>query len=80
HLGALHRHAFTAPFFEMLSPLDHCIEMLRQRIMCTGDVGMITFDWVKGHKKPYPNFSTMHVCRKLDNILDWSARHAVDVP
>lgn len=60
--------------------LDHCIEMLRQRIMCTGDVGMITFDWVKGHKKPYPNFSTMHVCRKLDNILDWSARHAVDVP
>ncbi|OSX62425.1 hypothetical protein POSPLADRAFT_1142692, partial [Postia placenta MAD-698-R-SB12] len=59
--------------------LDHCIEMLRQRILCTGDVGMITFDWVKGHKKPYPNFNTLHVCRKLDNILDWSARHAVDI-
>ncbi|KAG1718418.1 uncharacterized protein EDB91DRAFT_1297460, partial [Suillus paluster] len=45
--------------------LDHCIEMMRQNIMCNADVTMITWDWVEGHKSPYPNFNTRHQCRNL---------------
>ncbi|OSX61512.1 hypothetical protein POSPLADRAFT_1034133 [Postia placenta MAD-698-R-SB12] len=50
---------------------DHCIEMLRQQIMCVGDVGVITFYWVEGHTQPYPDFNTMHRCRDFEKILAW---------
>lgn len=27
------------------SHLDHCLEVLREEIMCTGDVSILTFYW-----------------------------------
>ncbi|KAG2063638.1 hypothetical protein BDR04DRAFT_1111304, partial [Suillus decipiens] len=60
--------------------LDHCIEMIRQNIMCSADVTLLTWDWVEGHDIPYPNFNTLHQCRDYEKILDWSAKHAVHVP
>ncbi|KAJ7092102.1 hypothetical protein C8R43DRAFT_908184, partial [Mycena crocata] len=42
---------------EPFGPTDHCIEMLRQNSMCTADVGMITYEWVKNWSNPYPDFS-----------------------
>ncbi|KAG2127965.1 hypothetical protein DEU56DRAFT_915576 [Suillus clintonianus] len=59
--------------------LDHCIEMIRQTIMCNADVTMITWDWVQGHKIPYPNFNTRHQCRDYEKILDWASMHAVHI-
>ncbi|KAG0704005.1 hypothetical protein DFH29DRAFT_802565 [Suillus ampliporus] len=59
--------------------LDHCIEMIRQNIMCNADVTMITWDWVEGHKHPYPNFNTRHQCRNYEKILDWASNHAVHI-
>ncbi|KAG1856641.1 hypothetical protein DFJ58DRAFT_784249 [Suillus subalutaceus] len=59
---------------------DHCIEMIRQNIMCNADVTMITWDWVQEHKIPYPNFNTRHQCRNYEKILDWAVKHAVHIP
>ncbi|KAG1883827.1 hypothetical protein F4604DRAFT_1516758, partial [Suillus subluteus] len=58
---------------------DHCIEMIRQNIMCNADVKMITWDWVQGLDTPYPNFNTRHQCRNFEKILDWAV-HAVHIP
>ncbi|KIK42893.1 hypothetical protein CY34DRAFT_804465 [Suillus luteus UH-Slu-Lm8-n1] len=33
--------------------LDHCIEILRQDIMCPGDVAMVTYDWARGIEDPF---------------------------
>ncbi|KAG0697868.1 hypothetical protein DFH29DRAFT_1003354 [Suillus ampliporus] len=60
--------------------VDHCIEMLRQIIMCHGDVTMLTYDWVKGVKDPFPNFNIPHRCRNLEKVLDWVDEHRVFVP
>lgn len=60
--------------------LDHCIEMLRQIIMCRGDVTMFTYDWVKGVEDPFPNFNTPHQCRNFDKVLDWVDEHRVFAP
>ncbi|KAG2059392.1 hypothetical protein BDR06DRAFT_949446 [Suillus hirtellus] len=60
--------------------LDHCIEMLRENTMCNADVTMITWDWVQGHKIPYPNFNTRHQCRDFEKVLDWAVEHAVHIP
>ncbi|KAG2134404.1 uncharacterized protein EDB93DRAFT_1306083 [Suillus bovinus] len=55
--------------------LDDCIELIRQSIMCHAEAAIITWDWVKNHIKPYPNFNTRHACRKFENVLDWAVQH-----
>ncbi|KAG1729100.1 uncharacterized protein EDB91DRAFT_839379 [Suillus paluster] len=60
--------------------LDHCIEMLRQIIMCRGDVTMITYDWLEGHDDPFPNFNIRHQCRNFEKVLDWVDERRVIVP
>ncbi|KAL3463243.1 hypothetical protein BJX64DRAFT_257384 [Aspergillus heterothallicus] len=52
--------------------LDHCIDMLRQKLMCDADVGMITYVWAKGWKQAFPDFSTVHKCRPYSKVLDWA--------
>ncbi|KAF2170055.1 hypothetical protein M409DRAFT_19664 [Zasmidium cellare ATCC 36951] len=51
--------------------LDHCIEMLRQVLMCNADAGVLTMNWVESHSQPYPNFNTWHKCRNFDSVMDW---------
>ena len=45
--------------------------------MCRGDVTMVTYDWVKGAKDPFPHFNIPHKCRNLEKILDWVDEHRV---
>jgi hypothetical protein len=59
---------------------DHCIEMLRQNIMCHGDVTMLTYDWVEGVKDPFPNFNIPHRCRNFEKVLNWVDEHRVFAP
>ncbi|KAG2127964.1 hypothetical protein DEU56DRAFT_524091 [Suillus clintonianus] len=60
--------------------LDHCIEMLRQNIMCRGDVSMVTYDWVEDDELPTPNFDVPHQCRNFEKILDWVEENRVILP
>ncbi|OSX62449.1 hypothetical protein POSPLADRAFT_1142351 [Postia placenta MAD-698-R-SB12] len=60
--------------------LDHCVDMLRQHILCNADVGLVTNDWVKGHKTPYPDFSNWHRCRDVEKIWEWNEKYAVHIP
>ncbi|KAH7918723.1 hypothetical protein BV22DRAFT_899365 [Leucogyrophana mollusca] len=79
HLG-ISTSRLTRLLLITMSPPDHCIEMVRQNVMCNADVTMITWDWVKGRTSPYPNFNTRHQCRDFEKILDWATTHAVHIP
>ena len=39
-------------------PTDHCIDILRQVLMCNSDTGLVVFHWVQGIGAPTPDFST----------------------
>ncbi|KAI9742169.1 MAG: hypothetical protein M1818_004069 [Claussenomyces sp. TS43310] len=55
---------------------DHCIDILRETIMCTADVTPVTFYDAKlmpARKLPMPDCSTLHTCRNFDDILRWNA-------
>ncbi|KAF7585873.1 hypothetical protein BBP40_009948 [Aspergillus hancockii] len=52
--------------------LDHCIDMLRQKLMCDPDVGMVTYVWAKGWKQAFPDFNTVHKCRDYSKVLEWA--------
>ena len=56
---------------------DHCIELIRQALMCNADVGLITYDWVEGFELPFPNLNTRHTCRDFERIYEWYDRHKV---
>jgi hypothetical protein len=51
--------------------LEHCIEELRQSLMCHGDMSLLTYNWVEGESLPHANFNTIHTCKNWDKIMDW---------
>ncbi|MCJ1360131.1 MAG: hypothetical protein MMC33_010134 [Icmadophila ericetorum] len=55
--------------------LDHCIDNLRQKLMCDADAGILTYVWVKGHPMPFPDFSVQHKCRDFGALKDWVTEH-----
>jgi len=60
--------------------VDHCIEILRQFTMCSGDVTLITHDWIEGRTNPLADFNSFHECRNFEKILDWIDEHRVFIP
>ncbi|KAL7941843.1 tat pathway signal sequence [Trichoderma barbatum] len=59
--------------------LDHagyCVDMIRQSIICEGDISISTYDWKIDHLLPWPNFRVAHECVNWDNIVDWARKHA----
>lgn len=59
-------------------PTDHCVESLRQSIMCHSDVAVNTFVW-KASKIMEPNLGTLHVCRNFTKIREWAMERAVEI-
>ncbi|KAK1993872.1 hypothetical protein LX36DRAFT_537726, partial [Colletotrichum falcatum] len=67
---------YTGPELEsQLDHMSHCIDVLRESLICNGDIAIITYDWRKGHKLPWPNFKVEHECKNWDKILRWSKEH-----
>ncbi|KAK0652623.1 tat pathway signal sequence [Cercophora newfieldiana] len=52
--------------------IDHCIESLRQSIMCHSDIGFNTFKWLDDKKITQPMLNDMHMCRNFDKIREWA--------
>jgi hypothetical protein len=59
---------------------EHCIDFIRQSIMCNFDMGLLTFDWVLDHPNPVPNTNSMHKCVDWGAADTWMKNRAVEVP
>ncbi|KAK3690281.1 hypothetical protein B0T22DRAFT_379654, partial [Podospora appendiculata] len=53
---------------------DHCIDYLRQAIMCHGDLTPITFEWIPEISGYIAHHSTEHQCRDFESIFEWAER------
>jgi len=51
---------------------DHCADLLRQKLMCDADEGLISFNWMKNHTLAHPNFNTQHRCRDYQAVYTWA--------
>ncbi|KAK0108285.1 hypothetical protein ONS95_003101 [Cadophora gregata] len=62
--------------------VDHCIDYLRQLIMCTGDVGVHTYFWMKGRDFPFPDFIVERKCRAWKSVEEYAikARGNITLP
>ena len=51
----------------------HCIDYLRQVLMCHGDVHPITHFYRETKLRNFwPNFTVPHTCRNFDKIVEWA--------
>lgn len=55
---------------------DHCLDALREQLMCTADIGILPYVRVRGKDRAYPDFpAAPHMCRNFEDIREW-ARNA----
>lgn len=59
--------------------LDHCVEMLRQVIMCKADTSLMSFEWRPDTQMPFPSFQIEHECRNWDSLVEWSRERSLDI-
>ncbi|KAI2619634.1 hypothetical protein GGR54DRAFT_647786 [Hypoxylon sp. NC1633] len=59
---------------------EHCVDYIRQSLMCQFDTGIIPYNWVLDHQNPTPNANTHHTCVNWEALQDWLGKRAVEVP
>ncbi|KAM3497879.1 hypothetical protein MY10362_008783 [Beauveria mimosiformis] len=65
------------PVAQQREHFDHCIDLLRQTLMCHGDISMHPFEWIDGYRFPWPTERTEHQCRNWDKLVAWSKEHSI---
>ncbi|KAH8678362.1 hypothetical protein BX600DRAFT_507313 [Xylariales sp. PMI_506] len=60
--------------------LDHCIDALRESIMCAGDMTLIPVVWSANRNWIIPNFKTSHTCRDPNTLLTWAQSRDAEDP
>lgn len=54
-----------------MNEIDHCIEALRELIMCGGNMTPIPLKWSENGKRMNPDFATVHECRDFGKLKEW---------
>lgn len=55
--------------------IDHCLDALREQLMCTADIGILPYIRVKGKDRSYPDFpAAPHMCRNFEDIRSWAIK------
>ncbi|KAF1976489.1 hypothetical protein BU23DRAFT_501530 [Bimuria novae-zelandiae CBS 107.79] len=62
---------------EVRAYLDHCVEILRTKLMCASDVSVFTYHAVPGEQEPLPDYDSNHVCRDFGKIKQWAMDNAM---
>ncbi len=69
----------SVPVTQENHSLDHCIETIREALMCNSGTGLVMFHWIEGLDTPYPDYKTFHQCRDSDAVLNWALENAVPI-
>ena len=56
--------------------MDHCIDSIRQNLMCNADLAMMGFRWVDDSLEPKPNFRGQHECVNWESIEEWASERS----
>ena len=65
-------------YHDQFNHLEHCLELLRQSLMCNADMSIITFHWGHLQATPLANWTFPHTCKSWDAIEDWASQRHVE--
>lgn len=57
--------------------ISHCINAIRENIMCHADMEVITSTWTAGQDWPFPDFNLRKKCSNFDQLQDWQAQNRI---
>lgn len=57
---------------------DHCMDEIRQLIMCTGDTTPIRYVWNEEKGKIFGIAQTTHYCRNYKKLYQWGLENRAD--
>lgn len=60
--------------------MDHCIDTIRQSLMCHADITPLVFQWSDAHNSIRMHGNVVHSCRNFDLIKNWALENHVRVP
>lgn len=58
---------------------DHCIETLRQGIMCRGDPSLATYSYIEGTGEVTARTWGQHQCIDYEPLSNWIQGRAIDI-
>jgi hypothetical protein len=63
--------------------VTHCLDILRQQLMCVPDIGVLGQVWYKLESMPQPmpfvDSNTEHRCRDFEGVRAWAERQQLPV-
>ncbi|KAG8168125.1 hypothetical protein KVR01_003814 [Diaporthe batatas] len=68
---ALHRDVYPALPIHGPVHTEHCIDHLRQSIMCWGSTSVVPLKYFEGYKSEYVKTDALHTCRKFEPIREF---------
>ena len=57
--------------------IDHCIDSVRQSLMCSADITPLPFQWVEQDERAKEVARVLHTCRAFDPIREWAKNNKV---
>lgn len=66
-----------AETIDELGHLEHCLEALRESVMCHADLSIVTMRWGSHQAVPLANWGNPHVCKNWDAVVNWAKEHHV---
>ncbi|KAJ7120701.1 hypothetical protein C8R43DRAFT_1034024 [Mycena crocata] len=57
--------------------VSHCVDWIRQSIMCHADTSVIVWQWSPRYNQTTPRARIPHTCRKFEPILEWGRQNAL---
>ncbi|KAI0073073.1 hypothetical protein K474DRAFT_1603983 [Panus rudis PR-1116 ss-1] len=66
------------PKDEWSDHLSHCVDNIRQSLMCASDISLVVWQWVEADQRASIMMNTAHSCRNFDRIVDWAKAHKRD--
>lgn len=58
--------------------IDHCVDTIRQSLMCTVDVSVLVWNWNEQKQQNLERGAIVHTCRNFDKVREWAKEHAID--
>ncbi|PHH75343.1 hypothetical protein CDD82_4485 [Ophiocordyceps australis] len=58
---------------------DHCIDDIRQSLMCHADLSVVAFEWKQHIRTPIPNFHVDQACVDWEQIDAWAAKRSFSI-
>ncbi|KAH8897914.1 hypothetical protein GQ53DRAFT_818168 [Thozetella sp. PMI_491] len=63
--------------YEKWIHVDHCIDTIRQSLMCNADTSANGYDWFPSIHYLRIHLNSVHRCRNWDMVRDWAKEHYV---